>query len=141
MSDDNSDSAAALGFEEIEASATLRVVVSRAAKKVFCKIELQPRGRLARILTRWCSGKKMNGEMMKTNEGRTGKHKERLQAFKAWAVRLYGFERTVDGLRTFFIVDVDPAKKQDKGDPRILERAKRRADDVIDRLIEMEKGN
>ncbi|WOE74900.1 hypothetical protein [Alterisphingorhabdus coralli] len=71
--------------------------------------------------------------MMNTNEGRTSKHKELVQAFKVFKVRLYGFEEKIKGVRTFIIIDADGAKKQDKAGP-ILDRAKQRTDALLDEL-------
>jgi hypothetical protein len=70
--------------------------------------------------------------MFNANEGRTPRHEVLLQAFKTFKVRLYGFSSAVGGRRTFVIVDADPAKKQDRADPKILKRAKRRVDDLFD---------
>lgn len=138
MARKKNDSAKALGFETLESGESARVVVSKRAKKDFDGCETQQRARLAAILKRWCKGRPLTDKMMNTNEGRTSKHKEMVQAFKAFKVRLYGFERTVAGLRTFFIVDTDPAKKQDSAGP-ILDRAKKRTDAALDELIEKER--
>lgn len=132
------DSAKALGFETLESSETTRVVISKRAKKDFKGCEIKQRARLAQVLKRWCKGQALTEEMMNPSEGRSSKHKEMVQAFKAFKVRLYGFERTIGKVRTFFIVDTDPAKKQNKAGP-ILDRAKKRTDDTIDELIDNEK--
>lgn len=126
------------GFELLECSQRSRVMIGRHAKKELDRFESKPRGRLKEVMKRWCNGVALTPEMMNTNEGRTQKHKEMVQAFKAFKNRLYGFERTEDGLRTFFILDADPAKKQDKAGP-VLDRAKKRIDAFIDGIIKRER--
>lgn len=49
--------------------------------------------------------------------------KIRLQAFKPWQLRAYGYIRSVDGTPTFIITGVDCSKKQDKANPSILKAA------------------
>ena len=133
------DLAGALGFETLESSDSARVVISKRARKEFNGFEVKPRARIAAALKRWCKSQALTEEMMNPNEGRTPKHREMVQAFKAFKVRLYGFERTVGKKRTFFVVDADPAKKQNKAGP-VLDRAKGRADQTLDDLIKKEKG-
>ena len=95
----------------------------------FSAVEEKKKARFARIMELWCDDSRLTPEMFNANEGRSNGN-ILLQAFKAFKVRLYGFARQVAGLKTFIIVDIDPAKKQDRADPRILKRAKRRADDL-----------
>lgn len=49
--------------------------------------------------------------------------KIRLQAFKPWQLRAYGFVRAVNGTATFIITGVDCSKKQDRANPSILKAA------------------
>lgn len=109
-----------------------RVVIRRARRKLFDALDLQKQGRFAATMKRWCDGDKLTPEMFNHSEGRTSRHNEMLQAFKAFKVRLYGFQFALGGKRTFIIVDVDPDKKQNKADPKILKRAKSRIDDLLD---------
>lgn len=126
------------GFEVIESGQRSCVMIEKRARKEFDRFEAQPRARLKAVMKRWCNGVALTPEMMNTNEGRTPKHKEMAQAFKAFKNRLYGFERNEKGIRTFFIVDADPAKKQDKAGP-VLDRAKKRIDAVLDGIIQRDK--
>lgn len=135
-SDDQAD--ANERFEVLESGQRARVMIGKRAKKEFDRFEVKPRARLMAAMKRWCNGVALTPEMMNTNEGRTPKHKEMVQAFKAFKNRLYGFERSEDGNRTFLIVDADPAKKQDKAGP-VLDRAKKRVDVVIDNILKREK--
>ena len=109
-----------------------RVVIRRTIKKVYEALEDRDQGRLKAIMKRWCDGEKMSPEMFNHNEGRSPRNNVMLQAFKAFKVRLYGFSFAVGEKRTFIIVDADPAKKQNKADPKILKRAKSRIDDLLD---------
>lgn len=138
MARDSNDSATSLGFVIVESSESARVALSKQAKKEYDGLEAQPRGRLKRIFQRWCKGQSLTEEMINPNEGRTSKHNEMIQAFKVRRVRLYGFVRSTDGMRTFFVLDADSAKKQNKAGP-ILGRAKKRADQALDNLIRIEK--
>lgn len=64
-------------------------------------------------------------------------NKIRLEAFKAWQLRAYGFCRSYNGSTWFFIVAVDPSKKKDKADSSILNAAGREAvrlNDEIERI-------
>lgn len=49
--------------------------------------------------------------------------KIRLEAFKPWQLRAYGFCRTFNARPTFFITGIDPAKKQDGANQSILASA------------------
>lgn len=57
-----------------------------------------------------------------------------MQAFKTHKVRLYGLVRNIEGHKVFVITGVDPAKKQNKADPKVLGKAKVRALDFAERL-------
>ncbi len=54
-------------------------------------------------------------------------NKIRLQAFKPWKLRAYGFRRDFNGRSTFFITGLDPSKKQDRAKPEILKAAGKEA--------------
>lgn len=85
------------------------------------------RDKLWRTMFRWCGGHAMTFEMFNGNEGRSDEG-TMLKAFKSFKHRMYGFETKVDGIRTFVIVEHDPAKKRDQADQAILARAKGRVD-------------
>jgi len=111
-----------------------RVAIRRATRRSYDGLDDRKKGRLIAIMQGWCEGRRLTPDMFNANEGRTSRHNMLLQAFKAFKVRLYGFSSAIGGKRTFVIVDADPAKKQDKADPKILKRAKRRVDDLIDEI-------
>jgi hypothetical protein len=111
-----------------------RVVIKRALRGIYDALDDQKQGKLKAIMRLWCEGRPLTPEMFNPNEGRTTVHNVLLQAFKTFKVRLYGFSGNVGGKRTFVIVDSDPAKKQNKADPKILKRAKRRIDELLDEL-------
>lgn len=52
-----------------------------------------------------------------------GGRKVQVWVFKSFQLRVYGVQGSVNGKRSFFAVEVDPKKKQNKADPKILERA------------------
>lgn len=106
-----------------------QVAITRKLLPSFEQLADQKRARLEAVMRRWCDGVPLTAEMFNGNEGRTTAG-ILLQAFKGFKIRFYGFARQVASVRTFLIVDVDPAKKQDKADPKILSRAKSRADSV-----------
>ena len=109
-----------------------RVVIRRTLTKAWEALGDRTQARLEAIMKRWCDGDKMSPEMFNHNEGRSSRHNIMLQAFKAFKVRLYGFSFSVGEKRTLIIVDADPAKKQNKADPKILKRARSRIDDLLD---------
>lgn len=84
------DTIKAVGFEILESGESTQIVISKRAKKEFDGLETQQKARLTAVMKRWCSGKPLTEEMMKVNEGRTPKHKEMVQAFKAFKVRSTG---------------------------------------------------
>jgi hypothetical protein len=110
-----------------------RVVVRRVMRKIYDALADKQKGRFLGIMARWCEDPRMlTPEMFNANEGRSPRRNVLLQALKIRKVRLYGFSRSIGRKRTFVIVDADPAKKQDKADPKVLKRAKGRIDVVID---------
>lgn len=116
-----------LDCERLVASGNAQVAIARKVLPEFACLTDSKRGRLEAIMRRWCEGVPLTGDMFNGNEGRSSSG-ILLQAFKGFKVRFYGFVRQVNAIKTFLIVDVDPAKKQDKADSKILTRAKSRAD-------------
>lgn len=129
MNADNDDDLDRLGFEPLASAARARVVIAKRLLPDYQQIADQQRARFEAIMRRWCEGVKLTPQMFNPNEGRS-QSGILLQAFKAFKIRLYGFERRISSVRTFLIVDHDPAKKQDRADPNILKRSKRRLDDI-----------
>lgn len=112
-----------------------RVVIRRVMRKVFDALTDKQKGRLLGIMSRWCEDpRSLHPDMFRPNEGRSSRHNTLLQAFKIRKVRLYGFGGTIGQKKTFIVVDADPAKKQDKADPKILKRSKARVDDITDTI-------
>lgn len=112
----------------VEDDAQVAILVK--AQKVFDEIEQQPRDRLTRVMELWCLGRPLTEKMYNANEGRSKTKKRMLEAFKAWKVRLYGYVTTIADKKTFIIVNIDPAKKQEKADRGILKIAKERIDEL-----------
>lgn len=59
--------------------------------------------------------------------GAKANKKVRVEAFKAWQLRAYGFCRDFKGRPTFFITGVDRSKKQNDANDAILEAAGKEA--------------
>lgn len=129
MSTDDDENLDDLDCEPLVRTAKSQVAITRRLVADYQGFEENKRARFESVMTRWCDGIPLTPEMFNTNEGRS-KNNIRLQAFKGFKIRLYGFDRKVASIRTFIIVEIDPAKKQDKADPRILKRAKRRIDEI-----------
>ena len=123
-----------VGCDVLEERFGARVVIKKAIRGVYDALDDQKKGKLNAIMKLWCEGRPLTPEMFNRNEGRTKVHNVLLQAFKTFKVRLYGSSGDVGGRRTFYIVDSDPAKKQNKADPKILKRAKRRVDEFLDEI-------
>jgi hypothetical protein len=121
-----------LDCDVLEESAGARVVIRRSIRKEYDSLDDRKKGKLNAIMRLWCERgpQALTPEMFNSNEGRTSQRSIMLQAFKTFKVRLYGFTGQVGSKRTFVIVDADPAKKQNRADPKILKRAKRRVDDL-----------
>lgn len=107
-----------------------RVAIADTVAAEFGALEERQQDRFRRIMELWCQSRPLTPEMMNRNEGRSNGGL-RIEAFKAFKVRLYGFEVTFKKIRTFFIVIIDSAKKQNKADKNILKGAKARADDLF----------
>lgn len=129
MKDENDDSLDSLGCDRLVGAGGSQVAIWRSVRKIYDALDTQMQGRFERYMELWCNETKLPDTMFNQNEGRS-KGGVMLRAFKAFKVRLYGFDRKVVGVRTFVIVDIDPAKKQNKADPGILKRAKSRVDDL-----------
>jgi hypothetical protein len=138
MTDNATDSPKILNCETLASKGKLRVVINPSAFKIWQALDDQVSGRLLRILEQWCDQRNLLPKMHNKNEGRTAKFNIRMEAFKSFKVRFYGFERSIDGQRIFIIADADPAKKQDKADPAILKRSKSRIDAIEDELRKIE---
>ena len=110
-----------------------RVAITDAVAAEFEALEQRQQDRFRRIMELWCQGKSLTPEMMNRNEGRSN-NGLRIEAFKAFKVRLYGFEFKFNKIKTFFIVIIDAAKKQNKADKNILKGAKTRSDDLCGEL-------
>jgi hypothetical protein len=123
------DSLDQLGCDGLEKSGRSQVALWRAAAKDWGGLDDNQEGRFRRIMQMWCEGHKLTPEMYNGNEGRSPGN-IMLHAFKAFKIRLYGFVRSVGTIRTFIVVDIDPAKKRDKADPKILKRAYDRVDQI-----------
>lgn len=129
MSDEANDALETLECDVLAEAGTSRVVIWRPVREAFDGLDDTKQGRISRVMTLWCDNQRLTPEMFNANEGRS-KDNHLIQAFKTHKIRFYGFVLTVQGLRTFVVIDADLAKKQNKADPGVLKRAKGRADEV-----------
>lgn len=90
-------------------------------------------------MQRWCEGAALTEEMFNGSEGRSPDNLM-LKVFKTHKVRLYGYETSYLGRRTFIIVERDLAKKQNKADQELLKRAKKYIDAMEIAVEEINKG-
>jgi len=97
--------------------------------KDWNKLDAKVRARIKRGMTEWCEGRMLPHTLYKSG-GRYGQTKggSTIAVFKSGQARLYGFERHLDGVRTFLVADCDPAKKQNEADPDLIARLKVRID-------------
>lgn len=92
------------------------------------KISIQRRTQLSRYFREFCDHAhffKRLSELKFKNEGNfavgnSSQMTATVWAFKAWKWRLYGAILQVDARRCFVGVNVDPNKKKDKADPKML---------------------
>src|SRR5207237_10583300 len=104
-----------------------RVLLSHEAGKEFWALDRRQQARLLAVMELWADDRTMTDTQFNGNEGRTkGRVQRMMMAFKIRKVRCYGFVCPLGARKTFVIVDVDPAKKSNKGKARILDRAKDR---------------
>lgn len=124
---DPEDEARRFACETLSIKGGNRVLLSSEAGKEFWLLDSRQQVRLLANMDLWVEGRAMSENQFNGNEGRTkGGVNRLLQAFKVRKVRCYGFVCPLEGRKTFVIVDVDPAKKANKGKVRILDRAKTR---------------
>jgi hypothetical protein len=121
--------------------ATHNVAIRGSVQKELEKAaSAEQRAGLTDIVTRYAKGGPSNIPRSKYN-GQEGwfpsdkaPGKIRLEAFKPWQLRAYGFCRQFNGRPTFFITGVDASKKQNKARPNILNAAGAEAVKVNDLL-------
>lgn len=127
---DNDDELSKLGCSRLVATSKGQVAIVQQCEVEFEAIEERKRSRLLRIMELWCDGRPLTEEMFNANEGRASRSNLMLQAFKGFKIRMYGFVRQVSSKKTFVIVDLDLAKKQNRADKELLKRAKSRVDEI-----------
>lgn len=128
-----------LGFTTLVSGSSARVAIDEALEGDLADIDERKMARLTRIMELWVAGQQLTTEQFNGNEGRAkrGDLNVMLQAFKTHKIRLFGIVVRLDALRTFLIVALDPAKKQNKADPKILKRAHERALDITKEVGEL----
>ena len=120
------------------------VIKERVEKQLLKKASKDQRAELEDLIKKYAKGgpNGVPGRKWATDEGwfPSRKSKElRLEAFKPWQLRAYGFCRNFNGKSTFFIVGFDPVKKQDGADQSVIDACGAEAL-RIDRLIKSQGG-
>lgn len=106
-----------------------RVGIMPRVIKDWNKLDAKVRARVKRGMAEWCEGRLLPRNLYKSG-GKYGQTKggNTVAVFRSGQARLYGFERHLDGIRTFLVADCDPAKKQDDADADLIARLKVRID-------------
>lgn len=115
------------GCELLVKGSLAQVIITLAMAKHFHALDLARRAKATRAMEWWCEGRPVPDNLFNPMEGRSSGG-TMLKCFKTWAHRLYGFETTIEGLKTFVIIDCDPSKKRTPANQAVLKRAKGRVD-------------
>lgn len=138
MSDSNDFSE--IECEHVHDGTAGRVLMSNKIIENFMALESHKQAQLLSRAKLWADGVRLTREQFNGNEGRCGGANDRmlvaLKTNKVMKTRLYGFVRRYRGKRTLLLVDMDTAKKQDQANPRILKRAKAKAESLDERCGE-----
>lgn len=111
--------------DHVLTGATGRVLMAKVVTADFVQLESKKQARLISNAKLWADGLNPHSDQFQGNEGRCGGANDRmLVAVKVHKVRLYGFIRRIENMKTLIIVEIDSAKKQDKASPRMLRKAK-----------------
>ena len=77
----------------------------------------------------WCDGRSLTPERFKMNVKRDKTKGIRIDEFKAYQLRAYGYSLTI-GDKKIFIVTATDIKKKEKANPSVLDKAVRIAASV-----------
>jgi hypothetical protein len=114
------------GYEVLERGLYCDVLIKASVReRIVKKASEEQRVGLKDLAERYARGGlgAMTRNKFNTDEGWFPSKKDkrvRLQAFKPWQFRAYGFEGQIHGRRTFFITGADWSKKQDRANQTIL---------------------
>lgn len=131
----------ALGCCVVVSGRRARVAIHSGAEREFDGLDERKKVHLLRVMELWCEGQRLTPEQYNPSEkrARKGDVNVLVGAFKAFKNRLYGTVLDIDNQPTFVIVDVDPAKKQQRANKGILGRACGRAIAVAEQLAAAKK--
>ncbi|MEM6413540.1 MAG: hypothetical protein AAF720_02665 [Pseudomonadota bacterium] len=116
----------ALAFAYLEFEADLEAASAKDAAKIDALLKQE-----------YCEfGRVRNSEKWNADEHRhkVGHAEYRVQAAKAYQCRVYGVEGSYNGSRAFFISAVEPKKKKDKADRKLLKTAAERAVELVAKI-------
>lgn len=98
-------------------------------EKEFSNAPAKDRISMERWMQFWCEGRSLTPEKFKVNVRRDKVKGIRIDEFKSYQLRAYGYSLTV-GDKKVFVVTATDIKKKEKADPTALDKAVRIASSV-----------
>lgn len=105
------------------------VVIVEKLEKEFSNAPAKDRISMERWMQFWCEGRSLTPEKFKVNVRRDKVKGIRIDEFKSYQLRAYGYSLTV-GDKKVFVVTATDIKKKEKADPTALDKAVRIASSV-----------
>lgn len=105
------------------------VAIVKKLEKEFSEAPAKDRVAMERWMQFWCDGRSLPPERFKMNVKRNKAKGIRIDEFKAYQLRAYGYSVTI-GDKKIFIVTATDIKKKEKANPAVLEKAEKVADSV-----------
>jgi hypothetical protein len=108
------------------------VAMTQSVYKTFSMVAAKARARIKRPMEKYAEEgpRHLNREQfrleMRCPSGR-GSEKVAVYCFKAWQVRVYGVRITMNEKPVFVCSEIDPSKKQDKANPKLIKQAAKKA--------------
>ncbi len=103
------------------------VVIVRKLRKEYDNASTQEIVSIERWMEHWCDGRDLPPERFKLNLRRN--QTARIDEFKSYQLRAYGFSVTVAAKKLFIVTAID-IKKQNKASTEVLDRAERLAKEL-----------
>ena len=105
------------------------VAIVKKVEKEFSDAPIKDRVAMERWMQFWCDGRSLTPERFKMNVKRDKTKGIRIDEFKAYQLRAYGYSLTI-GDKKIFIVTATDIKKKEKANPSVLDKAVRIAASV-----------
>lgn len=98
------------------------VAIVKKLEKEFSDAPAKDRIAMERWMQFWCDGRSLTPERFKMNVKRDKARGIRIDEFKAYQLRAYGYSVTVGDKKIFVVTAID-IKKKEKANPSVLEKA------------------